>query len=54
MFFCLVFQALADDCSSATRPCSPQFPGVQAAEPLDLLHTRPGDPGAASATGLPE
>lgn len=53
-FSCLVFQALANDCSTAARPRSPQFPGVQAAEPLDLLHPRPGDPGAAPAAGLPE
>lgn len=53
-FSCLVFQALANDCSTAARPCSPQFPGVQAAEPLDLLHPCPGDPGAAPAAGLPE
>lgn len=53
-FSFLVFQALANDCSAAARPRSPQFPGVQAAEPLDLLHPRPGDPGAAPAAGLPE
>lgn len=53
-FSYLLFQALANDCSSAARPRSPQFPGVQAAEPLDLLHPRPGDPGAAPAAGLPE
>lgn len=49
-----MFQALANDCSTAAWPRSPQFPGVQAAEPLDLLHPRPGYPGAAPAAGLPE
>lgn len=50
----MVFQALANDCGTAAWPCSPQFPGVQATEPLDLLHPRPGDLGAAPAAGLPE